>query len=64
MPEGPKLLTISEAAKRLGISQKTLRKWADSGEIAVVRLPSGYRRFEPAEVERTLRAMGYRGEGE
>jgi excisionase family DNA binding protein len=62
MPEGIKLLTVSEAAERLGINEKTLRKWADHGQIPVVRLPNGYRRFEPAEITRKLREMGYRGD--
>jgi len=47
-----KLLTVSEAAERIGVSVPTLRKWADTGVIEVRRLPgSGYRRFEPEIVE-------------
>ena len=53
------LLTITEAAKRLGIHYQTLRAWADSGKIPVVRLPSGYRRFEPAVIDRMRAEMGF-----
>ncbi len=56
---GGGLLTITEAAERLGVSAATLRRWADSGAIRTVRLPSGYRRFEPAEVARKRRELGF-----
>ena len=49
-----KLLTISEAAERLGVHQNTLRSWADKGMVPVVKLPSGYRRFRPSDIEREL----------
>ena len=53
-----RLLTISQAATRLGVHPNTLRKWADKGLVPTVKLPSGYRRFTTAEVERMRRAMG------
>jgi excisionase family DNA binding protein len=62
--EGPALLSISDAAKRLGVHINTLRRWADQGEVKAVRLPSGYRRFEPAEVDRKRREMGFAEEPE
>ena len=53
-----KMLTISQAAKRIGVSVTTLRKWADSGLIATERLPeSGYRRFDANVVELFLEEM-------
>ncbi len=55
----PKLLNIAEAARRLGIHQNTLRQWADRGRVKHVKLISGVRRFEPAEIERVRREMGY-----
>ena len=62
MPKDTELLSIGAAAERLGVSQKTLRKWADGGQIRVVKLPSGFRRFEPAEIERMRHAMGFADE--
>ncbi|MGI8552836.1 MAG: helix-turn-helix domain-containing protein [Dehalococcoidia bacterium] len=61
--EGQKLLTITQAAARLGVHQGTLRSWADKGLIGVVKLPSGFRRFTPEEIERKRREMGYPEEG-
>ena len=54
-----KLLTVSQAARLLSISASTLRTWADRGDIPVVRLPSGYRRFEPAVIEQKRREFGW-----
>ena len=59
-----RLLTIAQAAARLGVHPDTLRGWADKGLVPMVRLPSGYRRFAPAEIERVRREMGLGGEGE
>lgn len=47
-------LSVGAAAARLGISVDTLRRWADRGQIASTRTPTGYRRFTEAEVERVL----------
>ncbi len=52
------LLKTSEAAKRLGISQGTLRGYADKGMIPVVKLPSGHRRFRASDVQRLREDMG------
>ncbi len=53
-----KLLTISQAAARIGVHQNTLRIWADKGTVPMVKLPSGYRRFRPSDIERLRREMG------
>ena len=44
------LLTIGEAARRLGVHISTLRRWADNGDIPYSLTPGGHRRFDPAEV--------------
>jgi excisionase family DNA binding protein len=52
-----KLLTIAQAAERLGIHQNTLRTWADKGLVPHVRTPTGYRRFDPVVIEQFLADM-------
>ncbi len=47
----PPTLRLSQAAKRIGIHPDTLRQWADKGQVACVRLPSGERRFRVADIE-------------
>lgn len=51
------VLSIKEAAARLGVHPKTLRNWVDKGLVAHLKLPSGYRRFEEKEIERIAREM-------
>jgi excisionase family DNA binding protein len=54
MAERTRLLSVKEAAGRIGVHPKTLRRWADAGLVPVVRLPNGYRKFRPEAVERLL----------
>ena len=57
MTERRRLLSIGEAADRLGVHQKTLRAWADKGLIAHIRTPTGYRRFDPDDIDRLMAEM-------
>lgn len=46
---------VAEAAKILGISQATLRTWAESGKIPMHKNPAnGYRLFSREELEQFL----------
>jgi excisionase family DNA binding protein len=57
------LLTISQAAERLGVHQKTLRAWADKGLIAHIKTPTGYRLFDPADIDQLQAEMRIEPEG-
>jgi len=49
-------LKVAEAAEFLGISQNTLRKWADEGRIAVhVNQANGYRMFRREDLQQHLK---------
>ncbi|HBT47287.1 MAG TPA: IS607 family transposase [Peptococcaceae bacterium] len=48
------LLSIGEAAKRLGVHPNRLRAWEKQGLIRPVRLPSGQRRYPVEEINRIL----------
>jgi len=52
-----RLLTIAEASRELRVHQNTLRRWADTGIIPVTRLPSGYRRWSPEQIEEIKSTM-------
>ncbi|MDM8521724.1 IS607 family transposase, partial [Anaerolineales bacterium HSG6] len=39
-------VSISEAAKELGVTQETLRRWETAGKIEVERTPGGHRRYD------------------
>jgi len=56
MPEP--LLSIGDAAERLGIPITTLRGWANRGIIPTVKMPTGHRRFRPSDVDRVVSEMG------
>jgi excisionase family DNA binding protein len=45
-------MSIGDAAKELGVSVITLRRWADSGKIRSERSPSNQRRFYLADIKR------------
>lgn len=48
------LITTGEAAKRLGVTSNTLRRWALLKSIPHVRMPSGRLRFRPSDVAAVL----------
>lgn len=45
-------VTINEASRELGISARTLDRWAKVGRIKYERSLCGWRMFDPAEVAR------------
>ena len=48
-------LKIAEAARILGVSQNTLRAWAETGKIPVRRNPAnGYRLFRRTDLDTFL----------
>ena len=49
---GGATVTLGEAAEALGVSTSTVRRWADTGRIQVVRTSGGHRRFPASELRR------------
>ena len=48
----------AKAAEILGVSQTTLRKWAENGKIQMHRNPvNGYRLFKRSDLEKFLRTV-------
>ena len=43
-------VSIGQAAKELGVSQETLRRWEAVGKIEVERTPNGHRRYDLAKL--------------
>jgi excisionase family DNA binding protein len=44
-------LTTSEAARHLGVSLSTVRRWSDMGYLRGYRTPGGQRRFPVQELD-------------
>ncbi|RYD01467.1 hypothetical protein N752_29640 [Desulforamulus aquiferis] len=49
-----KLLTVTEVAKRLGVSRTTMWRWAKNGLLPVYQLPRGHIRIRESELEKFL----------
>ena len=48
------LVSTGEAAKELGVSVQTVRRWEQSGHLPAVRTPGNQRRFRRSDVEALL----------
>jgi len=46
------LLTPGEVARILRVDPKTVTRWARTGKLTAVRLPSGHLRYREAEIRR------------
>ena len=55
-------LTLGQASRVLGVSESTLRRWADAGTVRSFRTPGGHRRFAAMELSR-LTEGGVGGDG-
>lgn len=51
-------LRIGEAARRLGVSVDTLRRWDRDGKLRAFRLPGGQRMYHQADVAAVIEQSG------
>ncbi|MFC7579636.1 helix-turn-helix domain-containing protein [Schaalia naturae] len=58
------VIGTGRAAEIVGVSRDTIRRWAKSGRLRHILLPSGQMRFYEADIEALLRPveMGLSGE--
>ena len=49
-----RLISIGEAAKLLGVSISTLRRWESDGKVIAARTVSGHRRYDPRKLKPEL----------
>jgi excisionase family DNA binding protein len=45
------VFTSSQAARYLGVSLATIRRWADAGHLGCYRTPGGQRRFSREQLD-------------
>jgi excisionase family DNA binding protein len=50
-------LSTSEAARHLGVSLSTVRRWSDSGHLRGYRTPGGQRRFTVEQLDAFLASL-------
>lgn len=53
----PELIPIDEAAKLLGVSMQTLRRWDSSGKFPSIRRPGGHRYYNLKDIENYLSGL-------
>ncbi|ADG79950.1 DNA binding domain protein, excisionase family OS=Tsukamurella paurometabola (strain ATCC 8368 / DSM / CCUG 35730 / CIP 100753 / JCM 10117 / KCTC 9821 /NBRC 16120 / NCIMB 702349 / NCTC 13040) OX=521096 GN=Tpau_3366 PE=4 SV=1 [Tsukamurella paurometabola] len=51
MSKVPRLVSTSDAARMLSVSPRTINRWAASGKLPAVDLPSGTRRFRLEDIQ-------------
>jgi excisionase family DNA binding protein len=57
-PNGRQLVfTSSQAARYLGVSLATVRRWTDAGHVACYRTPGGQRRFSRDQLDDFITSM-------
>ena len=50
-------LSTSEAARHLGVSLSTVRRWSDAGHLRGYRTPGGQRRFTVEQLDEFLGSL-------
>ena len=50
-------LSTSEAARHLGVSLSTVRRWSDAGYLRGYRTPGGQRRFTIEQLDEFLESL-------
>ena len=50
-------LTASQAARALGVSVSTVRRWSDSGALRGYRTPGGQRRFSREQIDQFVASL-------
>jgi excisionase family DNA binding protein len=51
------VFTSSQAARYLGVSLATIRRWTDAGHVSCYRTPGGQRRFARAQLDEFISSM-------
>jgi excisionase family DNA binding protein len=51
VPHSPLGLSTSQAARALGVSLGTIRRWSDMGHLESYRTPGGQRRFSRDQID-------------
>jgi excisionase family DNA binding protein len=55
------VFTSSQAARYLGVSLATVRRWTDAGHVSCYRTPGGQRRFSRAQLDDFIASMQHDG---
>ncbi len=56
-PQSPLGLSTSQAARALGVSLGTIRRWSDMGYLKSYRTPGGQRRFSRQQIDQFIGSL-------
>lgn len=63
MPDEPELVTTTEAAKRIGVSRRTLAQWWGDGKVTPTSITlGGHARWDVDDLRRQIREWRLREE--
>lgn len=57
MTTTPLGLSTSQAARALGVSLGTIRRWSDMGHLQSYRTPGGQRRFSREQIQQFIESL-------
>jgi excisionase family DNA binding protein len=57
VPHSPLGLSTSQAARALGVSLGTIRRWSDMGHLESYRTPGGQRRFSREQIDQFVSSL-------
>ncbi|HWF26189.1 MAG TPA: helix-turn-helix domain-containing protein [Solirubrobacteraceae bacterium] len=57
VPHSPLGLSTSQAARALGVSLGTIRRWSDMGHLESDRTPGGQRRFSREQIDQFVSSL-------
>jgi excisionase family DNA binding protein len=63
-PAQPRYLRSGQVAKLMGLSPKTVSRYAKEGKLPYVRTLGGHRRYSKAEIDKLLATNTYRPDEE
>jgi excisionase family DNA binding protein len=55
------LLTSGQAARILGVHERTFRRWRERGLVPYQRLPSGRYRYKSTDIHKLIREVAANG---
>lgn len=54
LPTNPSLFSVSQAARMMGISPRTLFRWEHAGLVTSIRTAGGARRYDPEKLQKVM----------
>lgn len=57
-PRTPQLISLNDAAERLGVNYRTIRRWIAAGKMDAVRVGPRLLKIDAAQLDRVMSPVG------